>query len=92
MKTKAQVLVIPIGTVEESLTMVQELRGNGVATDFSMGKGVSKNLQYANSLGIPYVVIIGKDELSKSKVLLRDMSSGTEQLLTLQQVVKKLKK
>src|SRR3989344_2790421 len=91
-KTNTKVLVIPINTIKESLEISQILRNSGIATDFSLGKkGVSKSLQYADSLGIPYTIIIGEDEINKKKVLLRDMSSGTEQLLTVDGVVKKLK-
>ncbi len=92
-KPSAQVYVIPINTIAESLSMVQELRKNGVAASFSLGKkGVSKNLEYASSLKIPYALIIGEDELKKKKVLLRDMNDGTEQLLALKDVVKKLQR
>jgi histidyl-tRNA synthetase len=91
-KTEAKVLVIPINTIDRSLDVVQTLRGNGIAADFALGKkGVSKNLQYANALGIPYVAIIGETEVKKGKVLLRDMSSGTEQLLNVEGVIKKLR-
>lgn len=91
-KSVAQVYVIPINTVAESLSIVQELRAGGVAASFSLGKkGVSKNLEYASSLGIPYVIIIGEDELKKKKILLRDMNDGTEQLLAVKEVAKKLK-
>ena len=88
----AQVYVIPINTIPESLKIVQELRGKGIAANFCLGKkGVSKNLGYAGSLGIPYAIIIGEDELKKKKVLLRDMNDGTEQLLAVKDVVRKLK-
>lgn len=91
-KSVAQVYVIPINTISESLKIVQELRANGIAASFSLGKkGVSKNLEYASSLGIPYVIIIGEDELKKKKVLLRDMNDGTEQLLAVKEAIKKLK-
>ena len=90
-KTPAKVLVIPINTISESLKIAQELRGNGIATDFVLGKkGVSKNLEYANVLGIPYVAIIGEEELKKKKIMLKEMNSGTEQLLSLKDLVKKL--
>lgn len=91
-KTAAKAFVIPINTLEESLNIVQELRSNGIPTDFALGKkGVSKNLEYANCLSIPYVIIIGEDELKKNKVLLRDMSSGTETLLSIKDVIRRLK-
>lgn len=89
-KTPSKVLVIPINTMKESLIVAQELRKAGICTDFALGRGVSKNLEYASALKIPYVVIIGENELKKKKVLLRDMSAGTEQLLTMKNVVKKL--
>lgn len=91
-KTLAKVCVIPINTVEESLKIVQQLRTEGIKADFAIGKkGVSKNLEYANSLGLPFVIIIGENELKKKKVLLRDMQSGQEQLLTLKEAIKKLR-
>ena len=90
-KTEAKLLIIPINTVPRSLEVAQQLRTAGINTDFALGKkGVSKNLEYANVLGIPYVVIIGEDELKKNKVLLKEMASGAEQLLTVEQIIKKL--
>ena len=90
-KTPAKVLIIPINTPNEALKMAQELRKAGICTDFASGKkGVSKNLEYANALAIPYVAILGEEELKKKKFLLKEMSSGTEQLLSLKDLVKKL--
>jgi len=91
-KTPARILVIPINTISESLKIAQELRKNGISTDFVLGKkGVSKNLEYANALAIPYVAIIGEEELKKKKIMLKEMSSGTEQLLSMKDLVKKLR-
>ena len=92
-KTAAKVYVIPIKTINESLKVVQELRSKEVNADIDLnGRGVGKNLEYASALGIPFVLIIGEDELKQKKVLLRDMESGNQQLLALKDVVKKLKK
>jgi len=91
-KTVSKAYVIPINTVKESLQIVQQLRREGIPTDFSLGKkGLSKNLQYADALGIPYAMIIGEKELKMNKVLLRDMVSGTEQMLSVSEILKKLK-
>ena len=84
--------VIPINTINESLIIVQELRSSGIPAEISLGKkGVSKNLEFASSLKIPYVLILGEEELKKDKVLLRDMVSGTETLLSTKDIIKKLK-
>ncbi len=90
-KTLAKVLVVPINMVAEALETAQALRKNCIPTDFALGKkGVSKNLEYANALKIPYVIIIGEEEVKKKKILLKDMISGTEQLLSLKDAVKRL--
>jgi len=92
LKSCTQVYVLPIDTLKESLAIVSQLRLAGIATSISLGKkGVSKNLEYASALGIPYVLIIGGDEVEQQKVLLRDMSDGTEQLLSVKEVVGKLR-
>ncbi|MBS3103033.1 histidine--tRNA ligase, partial [Candidatus Woesearchaeota archaeon] len=76
-KTVTQIYIIPIKTLNESLTIAEELRKSGIKADIDlMGKGISKNLEFANSLGIPYVLFIGPDELKQNKVKLRDMKTG----------------
>ncbi|MBT3406321.1 histidine--tRNA ligase [Candidatus Woesearchaeota archaeon] len=90
-KNPAKVYVIPIKTVDESLDVVQKLRDLGVNADFDInGRGMSKNLNYANAMGIPFVIIIGENELKAGKVLLRDMASGDQNLLTVEEAAKTL--
>ena len=90
-KTPAKVFVLPINTIDECLGIVQELRNAGINSDISLGKkGVSKNLDYAAALGIPYVVLMGERELAQKKVMLRDMGSGEESLLSVKEVIKRL--
>mgnify|MGYP002641282391 CR=1 FL=1 len=91
-RSLAEVYVVPIKTVSESLSIIQELREANINTEMDLnGRGMSKNMQYANALGIPYVIIIGEDELKKKKVLLRNMETGDQELLPLSVVIKKLK-
>ena len=75
------------------MKIAQQLRDAGINTDIDLNdKGPSKNLEYANSLGIPYVIFVGKKELEENKVKLRDMKSGKEELLKIEGVINKLKK
>lgn len=92
-KSVAQLYVIPIGVdVKKVLNIVKELRDAGIATDVALDKkGVSKNLDYADKYGIPYVVLVGEDELKKKKVKLKDMKSGKEKVLAVSSVVRELK-
>jgi len=87
-KSVTQVYIIPINTFKESLKIAEELRNENVKVDIDLnGKGPSKNLQYANTLGIPYVLFVGKDELKQGKVKLKDMNSGKEKLMNAQELV-----
>nr|MBA4405320.1 histidine--tRNA ligase [Nanoarchaeum sp.] len=90
-KTKTKIYVIPINTTQKSLEIVAELRKANISTDLDIiGRGITKNLDYANKLEIPYVLFIGEKELKLNKFKLKDMVSGKEELLTLNQLIKKL--
>ncbi|MBU1201712.1 MAG: histidine--tRNA ligase [Nanoarchaeota archaeon] len=91
-KTVTGVYVIPIKTSKDCFKICQELRSAGVSVDMDLSsKGISKNLDYANSLGIPFVVFVGERELRQGKVKLRDMVSGKEDFLSVKALVKRLK-
>ncbi len=92
-KTVTDVFVLPIKTQKESVPIVDSLRKQGVNAEIDLvGRGISKNLNYANSLGIPYVVFVGEEELKSEKYKLRDMSTGKEEYLSLGDIVKRVKK
>ncbi len=91
-RTNTQIYIIPIKTLNESVKIAQQLRDAGISTDIDLNdKGPSKNLEYANSLGIPYVAFVGKKELEENKIKLRDMKTGKEEMADLQTILKKLK-
>ena len=91
-KTPVKVFVIPINTLDNSLEIVQKLRKAGIETDVDLlDRSISKNLQYANSLEIPFVLIIGENELKKNKLKLKDMKSGKESMLSLTHVIDSFK-
>jgi histidyl-tRNA synthetase len=90
-KSVAEVFVIPIKTEQECIRIAEELRKSGVKTEMDLlTRGISKNLAYANSMSIPYVIIVGEQEIKQNKVKLRDMKSGKEELLSTGEIIKKL--
>jgi len=92
-KTSARAYIIPIQTIKESLKIVQKLRSKGISVDMDLnGKSIGKNLEYASTQSIPYALILGGDEVKQKKVLLRDMQSGKQELLSLSECIKRLKK
>ncbi|MFH1450755.1 MAG: histidine--tRNA ligase [archaeon] len=79
------------GCEEKAIELAQELRKAGINTDFdTKARSVSKNLDFANSSGIPYVVLVGEKELKAKKYALKDMKSGKQELLSLEQIIKNL--
>lgn len=88
-KTVAQVFIVPIQTFKESLKVAKEFREAGIKTDIDiMSRGISKNLNYVNSMGIPYAVLIGEEELKQNKVQLKNMKTGKEEKVSIKQAIK----
>jgi histidyl-tRNA synthetase len=91
-KTVVQVYVIPIKTMKECFAICKELRDAGVSADMDFsGKGISKNLDYVNSLGIPFAIIAGPKEVEQGKVTLKNMADGTEDKMSVLEAVAKIK-
>jgi len=86
-KTVAELYIIPIQTFKESLVIATTLREAGLNVDIDlMDKGISKNLDYANTLKIPFVAFIGETELKEEKIKLKNMNTGNERLVSLDEV------
>ena len=85
-----KVLFANLGEAEQaaSMSLVSKLRDKGVATEIypDMGK-MKKQMEYANRRGIPYVVIIGSNELERGMVTLKNMQSGEQQELSFDELI-----
>jgi histidyl-tRNA synthetase len=92
-KSVVDIYLIPVGVEYKDVwPIVKELRKEKIKLDIGTPKkGVTKNLNYANSYGIPYVVLVGEDELKKGKLKLKNMETGSEKILTLKQLFKYFK-
>ncbi len=82
--TKTQVLVTLFdeATIAASLNFTQELRAAGINAEhfFELSK-LKKQFTFADKKRIPYVAIIGPDELAEQKVTLKTMSTGEQKRL-----------
>jgi len=85
-----KVLIISLDQDKKAIEISNELRKINIPCNILYGNP-SKSLDYANSYNIPYVIFIGSEELKKKKLKLKDMKTGKEKLLTLQQIIKILK-
>jgi len=92
-KTVTTAYIIPIQTMKQSLKIAQKLRDKGIKTDLDIvGRGISKNLDFANTQGIPFVIFAGENELKQKKVKLKNMKTGQEEMLSITETIKKIKK
>lgn len=73
------IYIIPLGTEKESLNIASKLRALGIKVDIEMNnRKVKKSLDFCNKEGIPYVIIIGEDEIANRIVKLKNMIKGEE--------------
>lgn len=66
--------IIPMGVDMEALSLANTLRSYGYNVDVEMkGRKLKKSLDFANRENIPYVIIVGEDEVKSGKVTVKDM-------------------
>ncbi len=85
-------LVVPIGDKEAVLDLAAKaetaLRGGGVRVERDLlGRGPSKSLKYADGRGARIAVLIGDKETADSRVTFRDLKTGEQTLMTLDEAV-----
>ncbi|KKS66466.1 MAG: Histidine-tRNA ligase [candidate division WWE3 bacterium GW2011_GWB1_42_6] len=90
--TTAKVLVVPMeADMPFALEVAGELRELGVPTElYTEDDKFKKKLVYANKIGVPYVAIIGEDEVAEKKVSLKNMTTGKQELLEIKAVAEKI--
>ena len=76
----------------KSIEIATVLRENGINTQVYTDKAKIKNqFKYANRLNIPYVIVIGEDEIKNNVVSLKNMESGEQETLTLVDAINVIK-
>ena len=88
-----QVLFVCFGDAEiaYSLPWLKELRQAGISAEiYPTAAKMKKQMTYADNKKIPYVAIVGSDEMNQNKVMLKNMESGEQELSSLEELLKKL--
>ncbi|OGK52873.1 histidine--tRNA ligase [Candidatus Roizmanbacteria bacterium RIFCSPLOWO2_01_FULL_44_13] len=87
--TSVLVTIFSQELLPKSLSIVTELRNNNVNADIVLDAEtkLDKQLKYANNKGIPYVVIVGSEEVKKNVVKLKDMKTGEQKELTIEDCI-----
>ncbi len=77
-----RVMFANLGEEEQaaSLALLGELRDAGIAAEIYPDNGkMKKQMEYANRRGIPYVVIIGSEEMAQGAATVKDMRQGRQE-------------
>ncbi len=85
-----QVLIVNFGgeTELELLKIAEYLRKNGVRAEiYPEASKMKKQMAYANKLNIPFVLLVGEDELKRGKFSLKNMHSGEQSQLKLEEII-----
>jgi histidyl-tRNA synthetase len=92
-KTKTKVLVANFGpeTIKESLKLVSSFRNASIPSSiYPDTEKLSKQFKYADSLGIPFVAVIGPDEAAKNLVTLKNMTTGNQKTIPTDEIANNL--
>nr|MBC8488970.1 histidine--tRNA ligase [Bacteroidota bacterium] len=84
-----QVLFINFGKEEEKycLHQVGKLRAAGINTEiFPEAAKLKKQLNYANNKKIPFVVLVGENEMKENVLTVKDMNSGQQTKMTINEL------
>ena len=94
-KTLTQILVTIFSPdlYSPALTLSRSLRQGGVNTELypDPNTKLDKQLKYASAKGIPFVAILGPEEIEKDIVTLKNMASGEQKTLTQPDLISSLK-
>ena len=85
-----KVFFVNLGENEQlaSMRLISELRNKGISAEiYPESAKMKKQMEYANRRGIPYVVIIGSNELERKVATLKDMRSGEQRELSFEELV-----
>jgi histidyl-tRNA synthetase len=74
------------------LRLLHQIRQHGINGIYYPDEvKMKKQFEYANALSIPYVIVIGEDEIKQEKVSVKEMKTGEQQMLSIPQLISKLK-
>ena len=90
-----QVVLTHFGENEQRycMTLAKRLRKAGINTEVypDLTKKITKQFEYANKKQVPYVIVIGDEEIRNGLLTVKNMETGTQERMTLEQLITSLK-
>jgi histidyl-tRNA synthetase len=89
-----KVLIIPMDNfLEQSIEIANKLRGNGIPCQIYLEDSkMSKKLNYANKIKVPFVIIIGEEEVKRNLYTIKNMKTGDQTTKKIDEIINELSK
>ena len=92
--TTSKALFINFGEPETlfSLKAISQLRQNGIKVEmYPDASKMAKQFQFAEKKGIQFAVLVGEEEMKQNQYKIKDLVSGVQQIVSIEELVEKLK-
>ena len=92
-KSISKILVVSmVPDLKPAIETANALRAAGINSEIYFDdKKIKAKFKYADKLQIPYVIVIGEDEVNSGTVTLKNMETGEQQKYLLEEVIKQIK-
>ncbi len=79
--------------IKEYVSILNKLRASNISSEIYPGEGkLKKQMEYANKLGSQAVILYGDNEIKSGKVTLKNLESGNESSVKIEELVNEIKK
>ena len=79
--------------IKEYVGILNKLRASNISSEIYPGEGkLKKQMEYANKLGSPAVILYGDNEIKSGKATLKNLESGNESSVKIEELVNEIKK
>ena len=83
--------IIPMNTEIECLELASKMRNKGKRVLIEMNnRKIKKSFDYANKENIPYVIVIGENEIKENKITIKNMNEGSQEMIDIDEFLRRI--
>ena len=83
--------IIPMDTPLECLELAQKIRNKNKKVLIEMNnRKIKKSFDYANKENIPYVIVLGENEVKENKITVKNMKDGSQEMIDIDEFIGRL--
>ena len=87
------ICVFDKSNIKNYIEILNKLRASNISSEIYPGEGkLKKQMEYANKIGSPAVILYGDDEIKAGKATLKNLKSGKEIFVTIESLSNEIKK